>query len=370
MKFRVEQELIVLALAVVLFLAFAVGLPGFLTAGNLTNLVRNVSVLGILGVGMTVVIIGRGIDLSMVSNMAISIGWAAKVMAAGATTVVGLCYGLGFALAVGVVTGFLIAYIEVPALFATLAVGIFVYGFGHYVLIGSDLVNLPAEAFAIRVLGNDALLGIPLIVYGFVVVCIVGSLFLSRTKIGRFIYAIGDNYLAARITGIPARPVIVLQYFVSALFAFIAGLVTIASVTSIDTRIATSNMIYDVILVAVLGGVGLSGGKGRIRNVVIGTLLVGTLFNGLTILNMPYTGQSIVKALILLAAIVIDAVVNPRDGNPPGRCCASRESTRISLERTNVLACHAADFSAPAGKGRKNQHDSFIVNYLRKRANR
>ena len=90
----------------------------------------------------------------------------------------------------------------------------------------------------------------------FAAICFAASLFLNRTRTGRFIYALGDNYLSARITGIAARPLIVLQYVISGLVAFVAGFITVATVTSVDTRVANSTMIYDVILVAVLGGVG------------------------------------------------------------------------------------------------------------------
>lgn len=310
---KFERETIVLGLAVLLFAAFAFLLTGFLTTGNLLNLVRNVSVLGILGIGMAIVIIGRGIDLAMVSNMAISIAWAVKLMEQGTPMQLALAYGLGFALVMATISGVLVAYIEVPALFATLAMGIFIYGFGHYALVGADLVHLPPNSDAIAYFGSGRIVGVPVSVLFFVAVCFVASLFLNRTRPGRFIYAIGDNYLTSRITGIPARPLIVLQYVISGLVSFAAGFITVATVTSIDTRIANSTMIYDVILVAVLGGVGLSGGKGKVSNVVVGTLLVGILFNGLTIMDMPYTFQNIVKAVILLIAIVIDGIVNPRD---------------------------------------------------------
>jgi ribose transport system permease protein len=123
----------------------------------------------------------------------------------------------------------------------------------------------------------------------------------------------GDNPLAARITGVPTRHMMVLQYVLSSLVAFIAGVVTATLVNSMNTRVATSTMVYDVILVVVIGGVGLSGGKGSVRNVLVGTLLVGTLLNGMTIMDIPYTFQNIVKSLILLVAIVTDSLLNPRD---------------------------------------------------------
>ena len=312
-RFKLEQETIVLAIAVVLFAAFSIFLPGFLSSANLINLIRNVSVLGVLGIGMAIVIIGRGIDLSIVANMAISVAWAVSLIGQGYSTPAALAMGLGFALLMSAVCGFLIAYVEVPALFASLAMATFIYGFGHFQLVPSDLVYMPKDAGFLNLFARATFFGIPNSILVFAVLCFLASLFLRFTRIGRFIYAIGDNYLASRITGIPARPLIVLQYVIAGAIAFIAGMDLVANVTSMDTRIANSTLIYDVILVAVLGGVGLSGGKGGVKNVVIGTLLVGVLFNGLTIMNVPYTIQNVVKALTLLAAIIIDAVINPRD---------------------------------------------------------
>ena len=141
----------------------------------------------------------------------------------------------------------------------------------------------------------------------------LGFAFLRFTKQGRFIYAIGDNFAAARISGAPVRPIIVLQYALSASIAYVAGMITATAVSSMNTNVATSSLIYDVILVVVLGGIGLSGGRGGIRNVIVGTLLIGILLNGMTIMNIQYTLQNVIRSVILLAAIVLDSMINPRD---------------------------------------------------------
>jgi ribose transport system permease protein len=99
----------------------------------------------------------------------------------------------------------------------------------------------------------------------------------------------------------------------SALIGFVAGVITAASVASMNTRLANSTYIYDVILVVVLGGIGLSGGRGGVRNVIVGTLLIGVLLNGMTIMDIQYTVQNVIKGVILLTAIVIDTLLNPRD---------------------------------------------------------
>jgi ribose transport system permease protein len=310
---RLSQEQIVFGLAVLLSLAFAVTLPGFLTAGNLLNLVRSVSILGILGVAMGLVVIGRGIDLSLVAVMSAAVAWALELTAGGTPLPAALALGLAFSLLIGAFNGWLVAYAEMPAIFATLAVGTLIYGFGRYFLFELDVVYVPEAARSLLWLGQGTLFGVPVPIYLFAIVCIAGHLFLTYARSGRYLRAVGDNLLAARITGVPTRPIVVLQYVASSLIGFVAGLVTAASVASMNTRLALSTYIYDVILVVVLGGIGLSGGRGGIRNVIVGTLLIGVFLNGMTIMDIQYTVQNVVKGVILLTAIVIDTILNPRD---------------------------------------------------------
>ncbi len=109
------------------------------------------------------------------------------------------------------------------------------------------------------------------------------------------------------------RPFIVVQYALVALLAFFAGLVMATSVSEMNTRIIYTTLPYDIILVVVIGGVGLSGGKGGIHNVLVGTLLIGVLADGMTIMDLSYTSQKIIQSLVLLLVIVIDGLLNPRD---------------------------------------------------------
>ena len=143
--------------------------------------------------------------------------------------------------------------------------------------------------------------------------CLLLFVLLRWTTFGRFVYATGDNPVAARVTGVPTRPLIVAQYTLSSVIAYCSGLVMASAAYGMNTRIYNSTMIYDVLLVVVLGGIGLSGGRGGVRNVLVGTLLVGILLNGMTIMDVAYTLQNLIKSLILLAALVTDAVLNPRD---------------------------------------------------------
>ena len=312
-RIQFTQEKIVLAITVVIFLIFCLTLNQFASAGNIISLLQSVAILGVLGIGMALVVIGRGIDLTMVTVMAISVGWVFSEINGGMSIAVAFALGFGLALLVGIVNGVLIAYVEIPAIFATLAMATLIYGLGHFALVDNDTIFVGDRLSTFKGLFAGAVFGVPASVIWAAVISFIIFLVLRFTKPGRFIYAMGDNPLTARVTGIPTRPMIVLQYLISALIAFAAGLLLTATVSSMNTRLANSTMIYDVILVVVIGGIGLTGGKGGVRNVIVGSLLIGTLFNGMTILDMSFTEQKIIKSLILLIAIVVDLIVNPRD---------------------------------------------------------
>lgn len=312
-KLKVTQEGVVFLLAVILFSLCALTLPNFLTSGNLIALVRSVAILGILGLGMGLVVIGRGIDLAMVATMVVSVSWVLALSHAAVPLPVALLLGLLFAILVGVTSGVLVAYATIPAIFATLAIGLMVYGMGRAWLFQVDVQNTPSNSEFFTYLSHGTILGIPMMIFAFGVLSAVLWAVLKWTHFGRLIYAIGDNPTAARTAGIPTRPMIVAQYVITAIVSFLAGLVMAAANSGMSTRVYNSTMIYDVLLVVVLGGIGLSGGRGGVRNVLVGTLLVGVLLNGMTIYDIPYTQQNLIKSLILLAAIIIDSIVNPRD---------------------------------------------------------
>ena len=308
-----NQEKIVLAITVVLFATFSLTLGQFATLGNLISLLQSVAILGILGIGMTLVVIGRGIDLTMVTIMAISVGWVFNEINTGLPVGTSFALGLGLAVLIGLINGILIAYVEIPAIFATLAMATAIYGLGHFALVDNDTIFVSDRLSLFKQISAGYVGPIPASVLWTALIAVLAYLLLRFTKIGRFLYAMGDNPSAARIAGVPVRPMIVLQYTASAIIAFIAGLLLAATVSSMSTRLANSTMIYDVILVVVIGGVGLSGGKGGVRNVIVGTLLIGILVNGMTILDMSFTEQKIIKSLILLIAIVVNSLINPRD---------------------------------------------------------
>ncbi len=310
---RLTQQSIVFVIFVALFAGFSAFLPGFLTADNMLTLLQNVAVLGILGLAMAIVVIGRGIDISLVASLAVPPGLVLQLVQDGHSVPGALLAALCLTLVFGLVNGWLIAYAEVPSLFTTLASGLFLAGLGQVAFFQLDVVQWGAPLGRLAWLGQGSLAGVPMPVVMFGLASLGVALFLRLTRVGAFIYAIGDNPHGARVTGIPTRPIIVLQYVLAALIGAFAGMVMAASVNSMPTRIFNSTLIYDVILVVVLGGIGLSGGRGGVVNVVIGTLLIGTMLNAMTILNVSYSGQNLIKGLVLLVAILADSFINPRN---------------------------------------------------------
>lgn len=310
---RLSQQTIVFTIFAFMFALFSVLLPGFLSAGNMLGLLQNVAILGILGLGMAIIVIGRGIDISMVAVLAVPAGLILQMVQDGHSVPAAFAAALALALVFGLINGWLIAYAEVPSLFTTLATGLFLAGLGQVAFFRLDVVQWSPQLDSLAWVGRGTVVGVPMPVVMFVVVAVMVAFFLRRTQLGTYVYAIGDNPFGARTTGIPSRPVIVLQYVLVALIGAFAGMIMAASVNSMPTRIFNSTMIYDVILVVVLGGIGLSGGRGGVVNVIIGTLLIGTLLNGMTIMDISYSAQNLIKGVVLLAAILIDSFVNPRN---------------------------------------------------------
>ena len=309
---KMSQELVVGVISAVLFLVFSATLNNFLSQGNILAILKNVSILGTLAVGMGFIVVGRGIDLTMVAVMVVGVAFSIWISTWGVDFTLAVMCGAILVAVIGLFTGVMVAVAEIPPIFATLAIASSVYGSGRIVF-ASDVLYAPSGIGWLKFVGNGTVLGIPMSVIIFAVVAALMGFFLRKTRFGRLVYATGDNPNAARTTGLPTRPIIVTQYVISALIAYTAGIIMLGLVTGIDTRLYNSSLIYDVLLVVVLGGIGLSGGQGGVRNVIVGTILVGILTNGMTILNFSYTSQNLIKSVILLGALAIDAIINPRD---------------------------------------------------------
>ena len=216
---------------------------------------------------------------------------------------------------VGFVNGWLIAFVEIPALLATLASAMLVTGFFRFaVLRGEFLLILPKSNPAILFFKSDILPGLTAPVALMIATLIFTWLLLRFTTTGRIVYAMGDNFLAARLAGLPVRTTTIFVYIYSALTALIAGLVIAAASGTVDFRIVTNgSLLFEVILVVVLGGIPLRGGRGGVRNLLVGAALIAVLRNGMTLYDFSTQIQDMLRGVVLIAAIFVDNYLNPRD---------------------------------------------------------
>ena len=314
-----NQELIILIVTVVIFSGFSVFLDKFFSAGNLLTLMRSVSILGILSIAMAVVVISKGIDLSLIATLAVGTALASVLSSGDVLPSIDLPFiyavliGFIFTAILCAITGILVAYWDMASVFVTLAMAGVIYGLGRTLFIGDELNYLPEDAVWLEYLGRGQLFGVPMPIICFLSLAFLMHLVLTKTTFGKFVYSIGDSGLAARTAGVPVRPILVMIFIIAGLVAYFAGLLTAGAISSINTRMVSGSMIYDVLLVVVVGGIGLSGGKGGMHNVILGTLLIGTLLNGMVIMDISFIVQNLIKGIILLVAIMTDTILNPRD---------------------------------------------------------
>ena len=314
-----NQELIILIVTVVIFAGFSVFLDKFFSTGNLLTLMRSVSILGILSIAMAVVVISKVIDLSLIATLAAGTALASVLSSGDVLPLIDLPFiyavliGLIFTSILCAITGILVAYWDMASVFVTLAMAGVIYGLGRTLFIGDELNYLPEDALWLEYLGRGQLFGVPMPIICFLSLALLMHLLLTKTTFGKFVYSIGDSGLAARTAGVPVRPILVMIFIIAGLVAYFAGLLTAGAISSINTRMVSGSMIYDVLLVVVVGGIGLSGGKGGMHNVILGTLLIGTLLNGMVIMDISFIVQNLIKGIILLLAIMTDTILNPRD---------------------------------------------------------
>lgn len=296
---------IIAVCAVLAAAVLAAAIPGFASWGNAMTLLRNVSVQGIFALGMAVVMIGRGIDLSQIAIAVVSAGIAAGLLLGGHTLLTSLCAALAVALACGACNAALVGYAKVPPFLATLASAFVFVGFARTSVLTSSVIILPSGDTAFGAL-NGNVMGVPVPFIIFLAAAVLLHVFLSHTILGRFIYAHGMNPATARLTGLPVMRLTVLGYLASALTGCLGGLLMVAATGIVDVQLAASPMVFEVMMIVMLGGVSLTGGRGSIAGVLAGVLAIGMLANAMTLSDFSPQLQNIIRGLVLLAAVLAD----------------------------------------------------------------
>ncbi|MBX9457585.1 MAG: ABC transporter permease [Rhizobium sp.] len=307
--------MVVLVVTALLVVAFAVVIDGFATVGNLRVIVSNSASLVILSCGMAVVIISRGLDLSLVAQMVAGAATFSILINAGLSGPAALLLTVLAMILVGLINGWLIAYAEIPAMLATLASAMLITGFFRFAILrGEYLLLLPKTNPAVIFLSGNLMPGLTVPV-ALMLATLGATWFLLRNSIpGRVTYAMGDNFQAARLSGLPVRTTTLMIYVFAALTALLAGLVVSSASGTVDFRTVTNgSLLFEVILVVVLGGIPLRGGRGGMASILIGVALIAVLRNGMTLLDFSTQTQDVLKGLVLVTAIVADRYLNPRD---------------------------------------------------------
>ncbi len=308
-------ERVVALTAIILAVVFSFAIDGFATLGNLRVILTNSASLAILSCGMAVVIVSRGLDLSLIAQMIAGALVFSYLVIGGTSAGIAMLVALGVMLLLGVMNAWLIAYVEIPSMLATLASSMFITGlFRNTILDGGFMILLPRSNPAVAFLSGDLLPGLSVSVALMLVTIAVTWFLLTATTPGRVVQAMGDNFQAARLSGLPVRTTTVAVYVFAALTALLAGLLTSSASGAVDFRTVTNGtLLFDVILVVVLGGIPLRGGRGGVRNIIVGLALIAVLRNGMTLMNFTTQTQDMLKGLILIVAVVTDNYLNPRD---------------------------------------------------------
>jgi ribose/xylose/arabinose/galactoside ABC-type transport system permease subunit len=300
-----SQFLIVVAVLIECFV-FALLSPSFLTVNNFVNVALQIAIYGILAVGMTLVIITGGIDLSVGSIVALagvlSAGLLEKTTTSSWGTPLAIIFGIGVGVLAGGFSGLMITRLRVPPFIVTLALMTVCRGVAFIYTGGFSIGNLP---LSFGILGRGHIGPIPVPVFIMALVFVGGFLLLSKSSYGRYIYAIGGNEEASRLSGIDTRRIVKMVYLVNGALAGLAG-ITLAS--RLGAGVPNSGLQYelDVIAAVVVGGTSLMGGIGSVAGTFWGTVFIGILNNGLNLANVDPYSQKVALGVVILLAVLMD----------------------------------------------------------------
>ena len=300
----VKGNIGIIVVLIIMCVAVTLATDKFLTTNNLISVLRQISINTYIALGMTLIIILGHIDLSVGSIVAMSgtltVGF---IVNQGLPLGVAIAAGLLVGTAAGFVSGFIVANFKVPAFIITMAMMNIASGIA-YVYTGGQSTRITNKLFI--EIGTGYLFNvIPLPVVYMVVLIILFSFILSKTKFGTYVYAIGGNREAARLSGVPIKKIEIIVFTISGLLSAFAGLVLCSRMYSGQPSVG-SGYELDAIAACVLGGTSMTGGKGRISGTVFGAMVIGIISNGLNLIGVSSYWQLIIKGLIIACAVLLD----------------------------------------------------------------
>lgn len=336
---------------IVIIVVFSFLSPYYFSVANFLTMASHVAIFGILAVGMLLVILNGGIDLSVGSTLGlcgvvagflmqgVTLTWLGVIVYPPVWVVAVLACMLGAA--VGLVNGLLIARFKVPAFVATLGVMYMARGLALLMTNGLTYNNLGGKPelgnTGFDALGFDRLFGVPTGVVVLAVIALIASIVLNRTAFGRWLYASGGNERAAELSGVPVKTVQVSVYVLSGICAAIAGLILSSQLTSAGPTAGTT---YELTAIAavVIGGAALTGGRGNVRGTLLGAFVIGFLSDGLVIIGISSYWQTVFTGAVIVLAVLLNAVQYRRRSKLPG----SAGGPPTSQERGRAEPAHPA----------------------------
>ncbi|MER8440400.1 ABC transporter permease [Mesorhizobium sp. M1312] len=293
---------------VVILAVFGALVPGFFAERNLINILQQSSINACLALGMTLVIISGGIDLSVGPTAALSAVISASMLVAGVPFPLAIAAGFAIGLVCGLLNGVLVAYVGLQPFIVTLGTLSTYRALALIYTGGNPVLGLPA---GFRAIFNGSLFGLPLAVIIVAVVALIAWIVLKKMPFGEYLLAVGGNEEAAYIAGVPIARTKIAAYMISGLLAALAAQILIGRLGAAEP-ILGNLWELDAIAAAAIGGASLMGGKGSVVGTILGAVILGTMRNGLTLMNVQSFYQLLATGLIILAAMLIDRVTRGR----------------------------------------------------------
>jgi len=283
--------------------------PKFLTLSNLKDLFTNTAILGVLSVGMMMVLLTGGIDLSIGATIAFSGMVTALTVSANPaiSPLLSLLQGMAVGLVIGVIIGVLIAYCKILPIIASLGMMNIVRGLTYLVSKGK-WVSAYQMSDSFKAISTGTTLGINNLVVIAIVIYLIFSYFLNNTRTGRYVYAVGSSPETADIVGIPRRRILLLVYATMGALAGLAGVLWVSRYASAQGDTAQGYEM-SVIAAVVLGGVSVSGGRGKVSGIILGTILFGMLNNALPLINVSPFWQQAIQGVVILLAVISNVLI-------------------------------------------------------------
>ena len=288
-----------LAVFVIICVIFTIATPSFLTLSNIRDLVRTNSINGLLAIGLTYVILSGGIDLSVESTACLA-GLVAGHLSA--NPLIAVLAGLAIGAVIGFFNGIVLEKSKVQPFIFTLAMSRLVRGLVLAYTKGKNFYNIDPRFTAIV---KFNILGIPMLVIMFAIIVALTYLALNKSKYGRYVYSVGSNEEASRLSGIRTSRIKISTYLIAGILAALAGVLLTSRLAGAETN-AAEGWSLDAVSMVIIGGTSMRGGRGGVLNTLLGIFLIAVLDNGMTLLGVPTNFNMMIKGILMVIAVLLD----------------------------------------------------------------